>query len=97
MAHASSISQLTEPHIEAVRNYLADLSPIELKAIFMRFWGPCSVAQIAAELNLSWSAADRVVEQSVVRLRQRCIQDGLCAPSPVPGEDENDRRKVLRN
>lgn len=77
MYRQSWVSVYTQSDIEAVRYYMGDLSPIELKAIFMRFWGPCTIAQVASELRLSWDDTDRLIDRTLARLKVRCIRDGV--------------------
>ena len=48
---------------------LKNLNSIERKAIYLRFWVPCSIAEIAAELKLSWDSADNILETAITKIR----------------------------
>jgi DNA-directed RNA polymerase specialized sigma24 family protein len=61
--------------IEALRQHMTGLSPVELKAVFLRFWGPCSIEEIARELKTSWDVADRIIDRALSRLRATCKSD----------------------
>jgi len=49
---------------------LRALSEFERKAIFLRFWGPYSIAQVATELRMTWEAADRLIDGAIIKLRE---------------------------
>lgn len=66
----------TEPCSVEFQNYLQvldrelpNLNHQERKAIYMRFWVPSTIAQVATELKVSWDAADRIIDQAVLKLR----------------------------
>ncbi|MBL7555117.1 MAG: hypothetical protein JNM24_04780 [Bdellovibrionaceae bacterium] len=46
------------------------LNERERIAIFLRFWQPCSIAQVASHLKISWEAADRLIDGAVEALRR---------------------------
>lgn len=54
---------------DALRSCLCDLPHREFKAVFLRFWGPRSISDIAAELRISWDQADRLLNRALARLR----------------------------
>ncbi len=53
---------------------LARLSDLERRAIFLRFWQPYSIAQVADQLNLTWDEADRLIDRGVAKVRSVFIE-----------------------
>ena len=53
---------------------LRRLNSNERKAIFLRFWGPYTIAQVATELRMSWEAADKLIDRAVEKLRDEFRQ-----------------------
>ena len=49
---------------------LKQLDDNERKAIFLRFWQPYSIAQVATELRMSWEAADKLIDRAIGKLRE---------------------------
>jgi len=56
--------------LKILRGLLPTLSLDERVAIQMRFWDDMTVEEIASALDLSWQAADRLIEDSIQKLRQ---------------------------
>ena len=54
---------------QILEDELKKLNQVERKAIYMRFWVPCSIAQIATELHVTWDAADRIIDHAVAKIR----------------------------
>lgn len=48
---------------------LARLNEIERRAIFLRFWQPYTIAQVADHMNLTWDEADRLIDRGVAKVR----------------------------
>jgi len=55
--------------LKILRSLLPTLSLNEQNAIRLRFWENMSINEIATMLDLSWSAADRLIEDSIQKLR----------------------------
>ncbi len=53
------------------------LTDRERTAIFLRFWGPCSIIEVSKTLHLSWSQADRLLASSLEKLRDEFRRRGL--------------------
>jgi len=56
---------------------LKKLDEMERKALFLRFWVPCSVGQIAIELKINWDLADHLINRSIAKLREHFTQSDL--------------------
>lgn len=56
--------------LKILRGLLPTLALDERVAIQMRFWEDMSVEEIASALDLSWQATDRLIEDSIQKLRQ---------------------------
>lgn len=48
---------------------LKKLDAKQRTAIFLRFWQPYSIEQVAKHLKISWDAADCLIDQAVEKLR----------------------------
>ncbi len=48
---------------------LAVLTNIEREAIFLRFWQPYTIAQVADRLRLRWEEADRIIDQAILKIQ----------------------------
>ncbi len=46
------------------------LTPTEKRAIFLRFWEPYTIAQVADQLSISWNQADRLIDGAVEKIRE---------------------------
>jgi DNA-directed RNA polymerase sigma subunit (sigma70/sigma32) len=49
---------------------LKNLDATERKVIFLRFWGPYTIGQIATELRMSWDSTDKLIDQAIRKLRE---------------------------
>lgn len=56
-------------YMQILENELPKLSDKERKAIYLRFWVPSTIAQVATELKVSWEAADSIIDGAVQKLR----------------------------
>ena len=56
--------------LKILRGLLPMLALDERVAIQMRFWDDMTVEEIASALDLSWQATDRLIEESIQKLRQ---------------------------
>lgn len=56
---------------------LQELNAVERKAIFLRFWVPCSIEQIATELKVSWDSADQIINGSINKLKNHFLKSNL--------------------
>lgn len=63
---------------------LEELSDKEQLAIFLRFWGPCSIEEVSREMHISWSQADRLVESALEKLRTDFEKYGISNFKPEP-------------
>ena len=70
-----ALPKYDQGQVKALHNYMTELSPRELKAIFLRFWGPCSIEEIARDLQVSWDMADQILNRALKRLRLSCVRD----------------------
>jgi RNA polymerase sigma factor (sigma-70 family) len=75
-----ALPKYDQGQVEALHNYMTELSPRELKAIFLRFWGPCSIEEIARDLQVSWDMADQILNRALERLRLSCVRDSAFGP-----------------
>lgn len=49
---------------------LRGLTPLEKRALFLRFWEPFTIAQVADRMGLSWEGADQLIDLAVKKIRQ---------------------------
>ena len=59
-----------------VEKGLARLDEIERKAIYLRFWQPYTIAEVADGMNLSWNEADRLIDGAVGKIRAVFTENG---------------------
>lgn len=57
-------------YLQILEDELQKLNQQERKAIYLRFWVPCTIAQVATELRVSWEAADSIIDKAVCKLRE---------------------------
>mgnify|MGYP002782448148 CR=1 FL=1 len=67
---------LTNQRRKILNHELQELTQSERKALCMRYWGPCSIAQIATELRVSWEVADKLIDRAIEKLRDGFIVGG---------------------
>lgn len=56
-------------YMQILESELPKLNKQERTAIYLRFWVPCTIAQVATELKVSWDAADVIIDMAVLKLR----------------------------
>ena len=56
-------------YMQILESELPKLNRQERTAIYLRFWVPCTIAQVATELKVSWEAADAIIDMAVLKLR----------------------------
>ena len=66
---AKPCSVESQNYQQILEDELKKLNHVERKAIYMRFWVPCSIAQIATELHVTWDAADQIIDHAVEKMR----------------------------
>lgn len=68
-----SKSRKTSLAISAYETHLYDalnkLSEKERSAIFLRFWVPCSIQEIAKHFQVSWTQADQILEKAIEKIK----------------------------
>ena len=57
---------------------LKNLNEMERKAIFLRFWPPYSIAQVADELKVTWDHADEIINRAIEKLRRHFVKNKFC-------------------
>jgi DNA-directed RNA polymerase specialized sigma24 family protein len=65
-----------------VEKGLRRLDELERRAIFLRFWQPYTIAQVADQMNMSWDDADRLIDQAVAKIRAVIVEfkcEQICA------------------
>ena len=53
---------------------LSILDERERKAIFLRFWKPCSILEISKAIQMNWEDTDRFIETTLQKLRQEILK-----------------------
>lgn len=48
---------------------LKNLSELERKALFLRFWEPLPIARVADLLGFTWEHTDNLIDEAVAKLR----------------------------
>jgi DNA-directed RNA polymerase specialized sigma24 family protein len=56
--------------IEPLRTSIAELKPFQRQVIKLRFWEEMTIHQIAILTHKSWDQIDRLIEQTLIELRQ---------------------------
>lgn len=56
-------------YMQILESELPKLNRQERTAIYLRFWVPCTIAQVATEMKVSWEAADAIIDMAVLKLR----------------------------
>jgi len=75
-----------------LKKFLAQLNCRERKAIYLRFWVPYSIEEVAREMEVSWEQANQLIESSIAKLREDFRQKGFAVgQSPAfLGKEENE-------
>lgn len=66
----------TKRRLKILSHGLQVLTQSERKALYMRYWGPCSIAQVAVELRVSWDEADKLIDGAIEKLRDGFVEGG---------------------
>ncbi|MES3038367.1 MAG: sigma factor-like helix-turn-helix DNA-binding protein [Bdellovibrionota bacterium] len=69
VVHSCDLKVPVDQYMQLLEIGLAQLSPQERKAIYLRFWEPFSIAEVARRMGLSWDEADLLIDQAVGKLR----------------------------
>lgn len=87
---------------ELVNRYQQNESPLftaiqtlnekERIAIFLRYWGPCSILEISRSLHLSWDKADELVNESLKKLRIEFRRRGFHHFGQLPFFQDKERK-----
>lgn len=56
---------------QAIADGLQALGNCERQAIFLRFWEALPIARVADRMEISWSAADGLIDSALQKLRHR--------------------------
>ena len=78
----SEVTVGVDQYQHLVEKGLRRLGDEEKRAIYLRFWQPYTIAQVADQMNLSWDEADRLIDQAVAKIRSVFV-------------DHNNRKRVL--
>lgn len=65
----SDIRVRADHYQHLVEKGLARLNDLERRAVFLRFWRPYTIAQVADQMNMSWEEADRLIDRGVAKVR----------------------------
>lgn len=53
---------------------LGQLSELERRVIYLRFWKTLTIAEVADRLNMSWDGADFLIDQAVKKIHAWLIR-----------------------
>ena len=62
-----------------VEQGLRTLSVLERRALFLRFWQPYAIAEVADDMKLNWEEADKLIDRAVAKVRA-VMRKGLDMP-----------------
>ena len=71
---------------ERVREAVETLPLINQQMIFMRFWNCLTIDEIAKRKKVTWAEADRLIDESMLKLKRLLLRDYL--PKNLGGENE---------
>ena len=71
---------------ERVREAVETLPVINQQMIFMRFWNCLTIDEIAKRKKVTWAEADRLIDESMLKLKRLLLRDYL--PKNLGGENE---------
>jgi len=54
---------------QAIELALKNLSELERRALFLRFWEPLPIARVADLLGFTWEHTDSLIDEAVTKLR----------------------------
>lgn len=70
VVNPSNLSVEVQNFQQILCDCLKDLNDLERKAIFLRFWQPYTICEVARELKTSWEQADILIDTAVSKLRR---------------------------
>ncbi len=70
VVHQSDLKVPADQYIPLLELGIRGLTPTEKRAIFLRFWEPYTIAQVADQLCISWNQADRLIDGAVEKIRE---------------------------
>jgi DNA-directed RNA polymerase specialized sigma24 family protein len=88
VVNRSDLKVPADQYMQLLELGLKDLTATERRAIFLRFWEPSTIAQVADQMHITWDQADRLIDGAVEKIREtfrRHIQ------SAQPGKPEDKR------
>lgn len=62
-----------------VEQGLRTLSVLERRALYLRYWQPYTIAEIADDMRLSWEEADKLIDRAVAKVRA-AMRKGMNMP-----------------
>ena len=71
---------------ERVREAVETLPVINQQMIFMRFWNCLTIDEIAKRKKVTWAEADRLIDESMLKLKRLLLRDYL--PKNLGGKNE---------
>ena len=75
-AKVTSIAVPVDQYQHLVEKGLGRLNEIERRAIFLRFWYPNSIKQVAAQMHMSLDGTERLIERAVKKIQAVFIEHG---------------------
>lgn len=70
-------NRYTNSEKEKLMKNLKYLTTLERMVIEMRFWENMLIEEISEDLGLSWNQVDTIIENTLVKLRTKLIQDPI--------------------
>lgn len=58
----------------AIEQALRGLTPLERRALFLRYWESLPIARVADCLGMSWNSTDELIDRTVDKVKQ-CIRN----------------------
>lgn len=90
------IQILSELRAAKIRTAMRCLCDVEFKAVFLRYWGPMTIEEIARHLRISWDDADALIERSHVKLRNAYSVDAPSCSRVIRGRFFRRTRRLER-
>ncbi len=75
MQYRKNVSKYDQTQIDAIYQYMTELTTKEFKAVILRFWGQFSINDIAKDLGVSWDMADQTLTRALEKLRSCYLRD----------------------
>jgi len=58
---------------KSLQKALLELSLVEQRMLFLRFWEPMTIEEIAKEMRMTWGEVDKGIDAALAALRERLI------------------------